>query len=273
MRLPVWINGEPGGLIDPADRGLAYGDGVFETVLLRQGRAVLLDGHLARLAAGAAVLGIPLDAAALARDFAAFTAACPRDGVAKIILTRGAGGRGYLPPDDARPLCLFSAHPAPDLPGEPVRDGVDAIVCALRLARQPALAGIKHLNRLEQVLLRREVAAAGAREGLVCDDRGRVVEGVSCNVFLVREGRLVTPRLDEAGVRGVLRAAILDQARREGHAVAEADIPLEEVATAEEVFLCNSINGIWPLRSLAGRQWQPGPVTRRWQAFWQGLEG
>lgn len=273
MHFPVWVNGTAGGTIDPADRGLAYGDGVFETLLLRSGRAVLRDGHLARLAAGAAALGIPLDAGVLARDFDAFVAACPSDCVAKIILTRGVGGRGYLPPDAVQPLRLFTAHPAPVLPAELFRDGIDAVVCALRLSRQPALAGIKHLNRLEQVLLRRETAAAGVAEGLVCDDRGRVIEGVASNVFLVSAGRLLTPRLDEAGVRGVLRAALLDQARREGHAVQEADVSLEDVAGAEEVFLCNSINGIWPVRSLAGRQWQPGPVTRHWQAFWQGLEG
>lgn len=273
MKGPVWINGKDGGHLDPADRGLAYGDGLFETLRVEKGRAVLGEAHFARLQHSAADLGIPLDLAALRRDFSRFLAHCAPSGIAKIIVTRGVSGRGYLPDPGALPTVVFSAHALPEYPAAHAAEGIRAVFCTQRLGRQPLLAGHKHLNRLEQVLLRRELATLQADEALVCDIEGFVVEGVSSNVFFVRDGALHTPRLEMAGVRGVLRSALMDFADRQGIAVHEALYGRADFMAADEVFFCNSVNGVWPVASLhdghSERRWQPGPVTRRLQAFWQ----
>lgn len=273
MKGPVWINGKDDGHLDPADRGLAYGDGLFETLRVEKGRAVLGDAHFSRLQYSAADLGIPLDMAALCQDFSRFLALCAPSCVAKIIVTRGVSGRGYLPDPAALPTVIFSAHALPLHPHSHAAEGIRAAVCAQRLGRQPMLAGHKHLNRLEQVLLRRELAALQADEALVCDVDGFVVEGVSGNVFFVRDGVLHTPRLDTAGVRGVLRAALMDFADRQGIVVHEGFYGRADFMGADEVFFCNSVNGVWPVARLhdghSERQWSPGPLTRHLQAFWQ----
>lgn len=268
MLYPVWVNGIEDGRVHPADRGLAYGDGLFETVRIQQGRAVLEHEHFVRLAIGAAALALPVDPAMVRDRFRAFLSSCPAECIAKIIVTRGVSSRGYLPDPMPVPTVIFSAHPLPPTPAAHAGDGVRATICSLRLAEQPALAGHKHLNRLEQVLLRRELDVLAADEALVCDTEGWVVEGVFSNVFLVRGGELCTPRIDVAGIRGVLRAAILHEAAARGKEVTEGNFGVEDFLAADEVFFCNSVNGIWPVRTLQGREWVPGPVTRDWQAFW-----
>lgn len=269
MTYPVWVNGSEGGRIAPADRGLAYGDGLFETLRVENRRAVFAERHMTRLLASATVFGIALDAAALRRDFSLFLAQVPASCVVKILVTRGPGGRGYLPDPAAQPTVILSAHPLPDHPPLHQAGGIVAALCPLRLGSQPLLAGHKHLNRLEQVLMRRELAGLAADEALVCDQDGFVVEGVFSNVFLVRDGRLCTPHVDRAGVAGVMRAAVLDHARAGGVPVQEGRYFPDDFRSADEVFFCNSVNGIWPVRLLLDRQWLPGPVTRRLQTFWQ----
>jgi 4-amino-4-deoxychorismate lyase len=273
MKGPVWINGKDGGHLDPADRGLAYGDGLFETLRVEKSRAVLAEAHFSRLQYSAAALGIPLDIAALCRDFSRFLTHCAASGVAKIIVTRGVSGRGYLPDPAARPTVIFSMHDLPEYPAAHAAEGITAAVCTQRLGKQPLLAGHKHLNRLEQVLLRRELAALQADEALVCDIEGVVIEGVSSNVFFVRDGVLHTPLLATAGVHGVLRAALMDFADGQGIAVHEALYGRADFMAADEVFFCNSVNGVWPVARLhdghSERHWRPGALTRRLQDFWQ----
>jgi 4-amino-4-deoxychorismate lyase len=269
MHYPVWVNGVEGGTLLPTDRGLAYGDGLFETLRVEKQRAVFAKDHFSRLASSAAVLGIPLHLAGLQADFTRFLAACPASCVAKIIVTRGSSGRGYLPNAEAQPTVIFSAHALPSWPESFQSDGVVADISGLRLGIQPLLAGHKHLNRLEQVMLRREQAMLGVDEMLVCDLDGHVVEGVSSNIFLVKDGVLATPLMDRAGIRGVMRGRIMAQAERLGIPVTESRYAADAFLAADEVFFCNSVNGIWPLRRLPGRQWQPGPVSRQLQSFWQ----
>lgn len=269
MHYPVWVDGIADGRVHPGDRGLAYGDGLFETLRVVQGRALFASEHFARLASGGEALHLNIDLPVLRDRFAAFLAASPADCVIKIIVTRGSGGRGYWPDPAATPTVIFSAHPLPATPALHAEAGICAGVCALRLAEQPALAGHKHLNRLEQVLLRRELDTLQADEALVLDTEGWVVEGVFSNVFLVAGDELRTPRIEVAGIRGVMRAVILHEAAADGHKVVQGLYGLEDFMAADEVFFCNSVNGIWPVRSLGAREWTPGPVTRRWQAFWQ----
>lgn len=267
MRL--WIDGRPVAGAAPLDRGLEFGDGLFETIAVVAGRPRLVERHLARLAAGCGRLGIaPPDAAALAGEVAA-AAAVPDAGLVKVVVTRGTGGTGYAavatPP---RRYVLAAAARA--RPAAWWTDGVAVRRCALRLSEQPALAGLKHLNRLEQVLARREWADPAIAEGLLSDSHGRVVCGTMTNVFLAIGPRLVTPAVTRCGVAGVMRGAVLDALAGEGAAVEVRDVAWDEVAGASEAFLTNALVGAWPVRALDGRSLAPGPWARRVQALVAG---
>lgn len=276
MSRRVWVNGttfEDGNAAAVAvtDRGLAYGDGLFETLRVASGRPVLFEAHLARLAASAAHLGIAFDAKATAVAFAGFVAGSG-DAVAKIILTRGCSGRGYLPDPDAVPTLIFSLHLPAFAPAELATQGIVTAVCQQPLGISPLLAGHKHLNRLEQVLLRRELAThVHAHEAIVSDVDGYVIEGVFSNVFWVLKGVLHTPQLSRAGVCGVMRQELCDEAQRTGIPLEEGNYRLADVMAADEVFFCNSLYGIWPVRRLAGHERVPGPITRRLQHHWDEM--
>lgn len=274
MPFATWVDGVPASSIPVDDRGLAYGDGLFETVRVIQGRAPLLDLHLARLADGARRLAIGLDIAQLQAETAAFVVAQESgDFTLKILVTRGSAGRGYRADPAAVPRRALLGFPAADWPASHAGEGVALFECRLRLAAQPALAGIKHLNRLEQVLARSEWSEARYAEGLLCDEAGRAVECTMSNLFAVKDGCLLTPRLDRCGVRGVMRRWILDRAAALSLAAQEQDLLRGTLDGMDELFVCNSSFGIWPVRELGTRRWVPGPVTRRLQgevgALWR----
>jgi len=259
----VWLDGapQPGGL----DRGLEFGDGLFETMAVVGDRVRLIDRHLARLAAGCTRLGIDPPAADLRAELEA-AAREAGGGVLKLIVTRGQGGSGYRAARDLASRRWLAAMPARPRPASFAREGVAAAWCETRLAIQPALAGIKHLNRLEQVLARRELAGTDVAEGLMRDTDGRLVCGTMSNVFAVIDGRPVTPSLARAGVAGVLRAALLASFAAEGRAVEERDLDPADLARASEVFVTNALIGVWPVRSLGGLSWAVGPLARAAQA-------
>lgn len=237
--------------VDAADRGLAYGDGVFETVRVFRAAPVLWREHLARLRRGLRRLRIEADAA-FVEARALELAAGIDDGVLKLILTRGSGGRGYAPFDAAQPLLVLSRHaPPPPATGR----GLVLRWCTTRLALQPALAGIKHLNRLEQVLARSEWRDARIHEGLMCDAEGRAICATAANLFALRKGRWLTPRLDRCGVEGCLRAWLL----RCAPDVREEELQPAEVESADAVFLASSVRGILPVRRLGRRVFAPHP--------------
>ncbi|NMZ62919.1 aminodeoxychorismate lyase [Pseudomonas oryzihabitans] len=259
-----WLNGQP---LDPGlqrDRGLAYGDGLFETIAVRRGQPRLLDRHLQRLVTGCQRLRLPCDVAQLDAEIRAY-AALLGEGVAKLLLTRGDGLRGYAPPAEPEVRRLLLGSPVPAYPAAHATEGIDLYPCTTRLARQPLLAGLKHLNRLEQVLARGEWNDPRYAEGLMLDQDGRPIEGVFSNLFLVRAGRLLTPALDGCGVAGVLRGLLLDVAAQEGIQAEVLPLALDDLLAADEVFLCNSQYGIWPVRRYAAANWSVGPVTRKLQ--------
>lgn len=258
----VMINGEDTRFLDFADRGLHYGDGVFTTLSLQGGVPVFFDRHLSRLQADANRLGIPLPAPELLRDEVRWVGFAKLEGVVKIMLTRGCGGRGYRCPERGDGTRIVSVHPKPDYPMS-IRDaGVHARFCKLRLGVNPRLAGIKHLNRLEQILARAEWSDEDIQEGLLLDHEGFLVEGVTSNVFLVHHGVLRTPRLDRCGVAGVMRGLVLDAARDLGMPVEEARIIPEKGLNADEMFITNSIIGLWPVSRLDGKEFPVGAMTR-----------
>ncbi|WP_313203200.1 aminodeoxychorismate lyase [Pseudomonas sp.] len=260
-----WIDGQPATAINLQNRGLAYGDGLFETIAVRAGRPSLLDGHLARLALGCQRLMIDVDLA-LVRDEIQRFASQLGDGVAKLVLTRGDSQRGYAPVAGVAPRRVLQCSPLPGYPVEHAEHGVRLFPCQTRLAEQPLLAGLKHLNRLEQVLARAEWQDGEHAEGLMRDGQGRVVEGVYSNLFLVRSGVLLTADLSRCGVAGVMRGALLEHAQRLGMPVQVRDIAFDELQQADEVFVCNSVYGVWPVRAIAALNWSPGPLTRKLQA-------
>lgn len=249
------------------DRGLAYGDGCFETLRLTPGGAPLWPWHRARLLGGAARLGIPLAEAVLDEALTQALARCHGSAVLKLILTRGSGGRGYAAPQAVAPRLLASLHPLPARPHSDYHEGIVTGLCQQRLATAPALAGLKHLNRLEQVLARQEVQRAGWAEGLMLDEHGRPVEFTSMNLFARFGDQLWTPPLAQAGVAGVARAVIIEQlAPAAGLFISQQLRPLSQLRQADEVFACNSVAGILPVRTLALWRWPVGPVTLALQA-------
>jgi len=265
-----WVGGPPRETLSSLDRGLAYGDGLFETIAVRNARPRLLEHHLARLADGCRRLSIPLDQALLRAELLAFASELG-EGVAKLIVTRGDGARGYAPPADAAPRRLLFGNPWPSYAQANTSEGVELFPCRTRLAEQPLLAGLKHLNRIEQVIARGEWQDPRFAEGLMRDLSGRGVEGGFSNLFLVRDGRLITAELSRCGVSGVMRAWLLEQAPAQQIAVEIRDIDYAELLQAGEVFLCNSLYGIWPVRHLDGHDWPAGALTRKLQGILRTL--
>lgn len=259
-----WIDGQRAEVLSARDRGLAYGDGLFETIRVSAGRPRLLARHRARLEEGVRRLALPVSLDLVEDELLRFSAQLG-DGVAKLMLTRGEGARGYAPQLDAQVRRLLLASPAPAYPAKHGEEGVELFPCTTRLAEQPLLAGLKHLNRLEQVLARAEWSDPAFAEGLMRDVSGRIVEGVFSNLFIVRDGELITADLSRCGVAGVMRAEVMARAAGLGVPVIVRDIDFAELAQADEVFLCNSLYGIWPVRGVAGHAWPVGPLTRKLQ--------
>lgn len=252
------VNGREDDRIDPMDRGLHYGDGLFETIAVRDGRARFLDWHLERLARGAARLGIPLpDPRVLRTEIGA--ACAGSQSIVKLIVTRGAGERGYRPPRQPQPTRIVIGLPWPAFPPEAWAHGVRIGWCRIRLGRNAALAGIKHLNRLEQVLARAEWDDAEMAEALMMDDRDHVICGTQSNLFALIGGRWTTPALVECGVAGVMRRALLAWAAERGDPVIERALPAADLAGATAMLLTNAIIGAWPVREVAGRSMAPDP--------------
>lgn len=263
-------NGEAASVV-VTDRGLAYGDGLFETLRIEGGRPVLFALHLQRMAASALALGISFDLPAVEQAFLAFVRDAG-DAVSKILLTRGTGGRGYQPEPGTSPTLIFLLYPPVAWSPVLAADGIVAAICRQPLGVSPLLAGHKHLNRLEQVLLRQELAAMPeAHEALVTDVDGQVIEGVFSNLFFVRAGVVRTPLLDRAGVRGVMRQFLIDELQRLAIPLQEGRYRSGDVLAADEIFFCNSLYGIWPVRQMADQVRQPGPVTRRLQQCWDEM--
>ena len=262
----VLLNGSPAQQVSPFDRALHFGDGLFETIACRAGRPRFLSLHLERLLLGCQRLGIDSGDFAEVRAEVSSLAREVENAIVKVILTRGtalARGYGVTGREKATRITFRYGWP-PETPTES-QDGVRVRTAKLRLGENPALAGLKHCNRLEQILARREWTDPGIAESLLYSSSGRLVSGTMSNVFIVEGSRLRTPRLDLCGVAGVMRRVVLREAERAGISVQEDVLGVDDVHKASELFLTNARIGLWPLRELDGRVLQPGPVTRRLQ--------
>ncbi len=261
------VNGVPAEQISVLDRGFAYGDGLFESVRFIGEEAPLWSRHMQRLAEGCRRLRIPLPDVSQLWAEAIEVSRHLAHSVVRITVTRGVGERGYASLPRPRPTRVLAAFAPPVVVSESLDQGLALRMCELRLAEQPRLAGIKHLNRLEQVLARAEWSDPAIAEGILRDGQGRVISATMANLFARIDGQLLTPAVDRCGVAGVARAEVLatcPQAR-------VGEITLEALLCASEVFLSSSVRGILPVRSLGERTFQVGSLTRTLQRHWRNL--
>lgn len=264
----ILINGVAQDNIKVTDRGLHYGDGLFETIAVHHGHPLLWRAHMERLVEGCERLGIPsVDPEQLAEEVHQL---CGEDdkAVIKIIVTRGTGGRGYLAPLEAQPTRIVFRYPWPSHADD--KAPIKLHLCQTTLGLNPALAGLKHLNRLEQVVARQEWGEDTTVEGVMTDINGNLIEGTMSNLFVVRNGELLTPDLSECGVAGVMRRQVLQLAETLSLSYRVMRLTPGDIELADEVFITNSIIGI----RAAGRfnkiqypEWNP--VTRQLQAAFE----
>ncbi len=257
------INGEAATEISVTDRGLLYGDGLFETIAVVAGQAPLWSYHMQRLGAGCRSLGIsPPDESLLFKEVGSLIKGLDR-GVIKIIITRGCGGRGYRPSAEPQPNRIITLHPWPDYPAAWFKEGVVLRLCNIRLGSNSALAGIKHLNRLEQVLARREWSDPNIYEGLMLDGDERVIEATQSNVFLLQDGLIVTPDLSDSGVAGIARRLVIESAKALNIPLTINAVTLQQLRDADALFLTNAITGILPVKLFEERKYDPSLIPRK----------
>jgi 4-amino-4-deoxychorismate lyase len=259
------INGEQGGVIHAMDRAVMYGDGVFRTMRMRQGQVKCWPQQYRKLNADCQALDILCPAQHILEQELSHLALEEPDCVVKIIVSRGEGGRGYSVPASVSPNRVVLSSPAPQYPIRFWHEGVKLHVCEIRMSHQPRLAGIKHLNRLENVLARMEWDDAGIPEGLLLDADGWVVEGTMSNIFIRVGRKLITPDLSTCGVAGLQRDRILKHAPSLGLTPEISRFTLPTLLQAEEIFVCNSVIGVWPVRQIGATSIAPGPIATQMQ--------
>lgn len=262
--MTILINGDPGDSVSVLDRGFQYGDGLFETIAVAAGTPLLWDRHIQRLFLGAGRLKINTPPENQLRHEAEQVCQGVARGVLKVVLTRGISSRGYAPVAESMPTRTVSLSPWPDYPPQHRTLGVNVQFCHTMLGRNGALAGLKHLNRLEQVLARGELAN-DCVEGLMRDELGQVIEGTMTNVFMVARGNLFTPDLSYCGVEGVMRGLVLERAAALMIPFHVKTLAREDIYSADEVFLTNSLIGLWPVRRIESHEYSPGKITKKIQ--------
>ena len=262
-----YLDGRACDTVSADDRALHYGDGLFETVAVRGGAPRLWEYHVERLQTGATRLGLASPGESLLRsglDTAlAQTPTDTRRCVAKILLSAGPGPRGYRRTGKASVTLLTGISDARRIPDAHYRDGIDLRLCNTRLAIQPQLAGMKTLNRLEQVLARNEWSDESVFEGITLDTDGRVICGTMSNVFLISGQQLITPALTRCGVSGVMRRHLLTLLDNAGIDCQVRDVDVRELWAADGVFISNSQFGILHARRCEDHAWQPQDVFHR----------
>jgi len=258
----ILINGKTATHISAMDRGLHYGDGLFETISVIRGEIPLWNYHINRLKRSCARLLLPIpDESQLLNEINQLCAGHDYI-VIKVIITRGTSERGYQRPAHTETSRIVCAFQRPELPRSYWDAGVKVSICNTHLARQPLLAGIKHLNRLEQILASNEYSAKDYQEGLVGDYNNNVIEATSHNIFMVMSGEILTPNLSDCGVEGIMREYVLNLAQKENIPIKITSISFTDLKAMDEVFLTNSVHGIWPVKRINTQDYPVGALTR-----------
>ena len=258
----ILVNGIQQTYIDANDRGLAYGDGLFETIEINSAQPIYWKRHFNRLQAGCKVLGIICPDEKILLNEHTQLAKGINKGIVKIILTRGSAGRGYRPTHDSQICRILSLHPWPELPTHFYTEGIRLYSCETPVSVNSKLAGIKTLCRLEQVLAQSEWKEGDYAEGLMFDENKLLIEGTKTNIFIVMQGKLFTPLLNRAGIKGIMREIIIEAAIDLELPIIESDISLSDLQEADEIFVCNSIIKIWPVNKFMDKQYAIGEITR-----------
>ena len=253
------VNGQETAALSVFDRGLQFGDGVFETMLCLAGKPRYFEEHWQRLQQGCQKLDIALPAiqqkiAALVLQYGSQRA------VAKLIVTRGATTRGYRCPSSTQPDWILTINPFASLPRSAYTAGVRVRLCQTRLPLDPQLAGIKHLNRLHQVLARKEWEDE-YHDGLLQNYQGEVIEACASNVFAIIDDKILTPDLSSAGVQGIVRKKVLEYCELQKIFCAVQPLTVSDLCRAQEVFLTNSVYGILPVASIDNQSFTVGSLT------------
>jgi len=259
--LKVLVNGAEKSEIAVSDRGLNYGDGLFETVAVFFGIPELLLEHLQRLQLGCEKLKIPFNnwnGLQSEIEQLATSATLSKRAVIKVMITRGSGGRGYQISEDSEIQRIVTLSKWPERPETPAK----LRFCDTPLGCNPALAGIKHLNRLEQVLARSEWEDE-FDEGLMSNISGDIIEGTMTNIFVVKDGQLITADLSQCGVAGIMRQHVLNLAKEEGIEIKISTLSREQVLEADELFISNSLMGVRPVVALESKAFSIGSITTR----------
>jgi len=271
----VWVidNQDYLGKLDGWNRSAQFADGLFETMRIHDGKILGLPQHVARLSNDLARLNIQPPAADLSDLLSSYAHTMTdmshvADGVMKVIISRGDSERGYGYHDEIKPHITVFYNQAAQLPDSVYTKGVDVVLLQTQCAIQPQLAGIKHLNRLENVLAKKELGTQ-AFEGLMQNHLGFIIEGAMSNVFFEHQGQLITPELTLSGVAGVMRQHVLAFADKLGVKIEIRDISIDELAGFEHGFLSNSVMGIVPVKSLMQRDVKIGKLTMQLLKAWQ----
>ena len=266
----VLINGEYAETVSVFDRGLQYGDGLFETMAVRNGKIHLWDAHWERLTLGCEKLSINLPNKEIFDNEIALLTKNKDDNqdqyIVKLIVTRGIGERGYRYAEKQNITRILACYPWPNYPDYFQSKGVAVRYCETILSKNSKLAGLKHLNRLEQVLARNEWDSDKFQEGLMLTDDGHVVDGTMSNVFAIKDNIIFTPELSLCGVTGVMRKTVIQIAKKLGLPVYEKKFTKSELEQADELFLTNSLFGIWPVSVIAKTRFtKVGYITKQLQ--------
>lgn len=260
------VDGKASELISVYDRGFQYGDGCFETIRVIDSKPVLLQQHLSRLEKTCHLLKIPVDLHLIEVELALLISNNSPQGIAKIIVTRGSGGCGYAPPSSNVACRVVQFHSIDDAQLVKNQLGINVQLCEHRLSQSAGLAGMKHLNRLDQVIASHEIATE-FEEGLCLDQNGKVIEGTRSNLLLSLGGTIITPDLSLAGVQGIMLNFLLDKFKQAGQQIDCCEVDIEDLERADELLLCNSVFGVWPVLKMHRNdnviEWSIGPMIEQ----------
>ena len=264
----ILINGEFKDTINANDRGLQYGDGLFETMAVFNNEIKFWEDHWQRLKLGCEKLSISLpDKETIEQEMKLLCEGTSEAKfVLKLIVTRGVGQRGYRFSEKKNVTRILSVHTWPEYPKKNKSEGVTVRYCDTVLSENPRLAGIKHLNRLEQVLATNEWGDKGFHEGLMLNNSGFVTDGTMSNIFIVNNNVIYTPDLSLSGVAGIMRKTIIEKSKINGFTVEVKGLTKSDVEKADEAFLTNSLFGIWPIKYIDAIEFNTvGTVTKQLQ--------
>jgi len=258
----VWVNGHKTDTVSVLDRGFSYGDGIFTTIKVKRGQCLLLTQHLVRLQHGITTLAITQIDFKLLLDDLTNKARQLDDGVLKVIITRGIGQRGYSSVGCESPTIVISTGSLPAIYQEWQQQGIAVGISTIALGINPLTAGIKHLNRLEQVLVKQQIDQNQWLDAIVLDCQACVIETSMANLFWRTGDKVFTPSLDFSGVNGLMRQQVIDHLTAKGVSVSQDRFKLSSVMDADEVFMTNCLMGITPINMIESKAFTLGETAK-----------